>query len=262
MTVNLEVSPGERLTLEYTPEEREVLSRLDMDRIPRHVACIMDGNGRWAKARLKERVFGHQTARATVREVVETCRDIGIEFLTLYTFSSENWRRPAHEVTALMRLLAKTMIEEREDLHRNGIRLRLLGDPTPLPPDVSREISISERLMASNRGMVLNLAINYGARQDMVRAIREIVRDASEGKLSPEQIDESLVSNRLSTAGMPDPELLIRSAGEYRISNFLLWEIAYTEIYVTDKFWPEFTRQDLMEAIIEFQGRHRKFGGL
>lgn len=251
-----------RLTLAYTASEREVIDSLNLAALPRHIACIMDGNGRWAKKQMKERLFGHQSARTTVRTIVETCRDIGIEVLTLFAFSSENWRRPQLEVLGLMRLLRQTLVEEREDLHRNSIRLKVIGEREALPPDVREEIRISEELMAPNKGMVLNLAINYGGRQDLVRAICQIARNVKAGNLEESSITEDLVSRSLSTAGLPEPDLLIRTAGEFRVSNFLLWEIAYTEISISPRLWPEFSRLELLETIREYQGRQRRFGGL
>jgi undecaprenyl diphosphate synthase len=250
------------LTLDYTAEEREVLEGLDFARLPRHVAVIMDGNGRWARRRLKERVFGHEVARGTVRMSVETCRDLGVGWLTLFAFSSENWRRPAAEVSALMRLLARTLGEEREELHRNNVRVTLIGDPAPLPVDVRRELDLCLSRTAGNGGMQLALAINYGGRQDLVQAARAIARKVAAGELVCDDITEDVVSAHLFTAGAPDPELLIRTGGEHRVSNFLLWQMAYTELSITPTLWPEFSRLELLRAIREFQDRERRFGGV
>ena len=250
------------LTLTYSPEERQVLESLDFARVPRHVACIMDGNGRWAKQRARERVFGHEVARGTVRMSVETCRDIGIGWLTLYAFSSENWKRPAAEVSALMRLLALTLAEERADLHRNNVRVRLIGDPGPLPVEVRRELDTTFALTQKNTGMVLSLAINYGGRADVVQACQKLAARVQAGELTPEGITEELLGRELYTGEAPDPDLLIRTGGDYRVSNFLLWQVAYSELYITPTLWPEFGRLDLLKAIREFQDRERRFGGV
>ncbi|MBI4864757.1 MAG: isoprenyl transferase [Candidatus Riflebacteria bacterium] len=250
------------LTLTYSAEEAQVLQSLDFEKIPVHVAAIMDGNGRWARKLLRERIFGHETARRTVRMAVETCRDLGVGFLTLFAFSSENWKRPAAEVSFLMRLLARTLAEEREDLHRNNIRLRLIGDPRPLPVEVRDEIDRSIERLGTNTGMLLSLAINYGGRHDIVQACREIARKVHDGQLSLEEITEELVNDHLYTRQIPDPELLIRTGGEYRVSNFLLWQMAYSELWITPVLWPEFQRLDLLKAIREYQDRERRFGGV
>lgn len=207
------------LTLTYSPEERQVLEALDFTRIPRHVAAIMDGNGRWAKKQAKERVFGHEVARGTVRMAVEACRDIGVGWLTLYAFSSENWKRPAGEVTALMRLLALTLAEEREDLHRNNVRVRLIGDPGPLPVEVRRELEKTFTLTRDNTGMVLSLAINYGGRADIVQACQKLAAQVKAGQLEPAAITEEMVGKLLYTGDAPDPDLLIRTGGDYRVSG-------------------------------------------
>lgn len=250
------------LTLSYTPDERAILESLDFARIPRHVACIMDGNGRWARRQARERVFGHEVARGTVRMAVETCRDIGVGFLTLYAFSSENWKRPAAEVTALMRLLALSLAEEREELHRNHVRVRLIGDPGPLPIEVKREVDATLARTKDNTGMLLSLAINYGGRADLVQAMQKLARQVMAGELAPEAITEDLIDRQLYTAGAPDPDLLIRTGGEFRVSNFLLWQVAYSELWITPTLWPEWTRAELLRAIREYQDRERRFGGV
>lgn len=250
------------LTLTYSPEERQVLEALDFTRIPRHVAAIMDGNGRWAKKQAKERVFGHEVARGTVRMAVEACRDIGVGWLTLYAFSSENWKRPAGEVTALMRLLALTLAEEREDLHRNNVRVRLIGDPGPLPVEVRRELEKTFTRTKDNTGMVLSLAINYGGRADIVQACQKLAAQVKAGQLEPAAITEEMVGKLLYTGDAPDPDLLIRTGGDYRVSNFLLWQLAYSELWITSTLWPEFPRLELLKAIRDFQDRERRFGGV
>jgi undecaprenyl diphosphate synthase len=228
--------------------------------LPRHIACIMDGNGRWARARGRTRVTGHREGVASVREITEACAEIGIEYLTLYTFSTENWQRPRAEVTALMELLVRTLRGEAERLHRNGIRLRAIGDLDRLPPRARREFDEAVALTAGNTKMTLTLALSYGSRWEITEAVRRIAQDAVDGRLSPDAITEETVSQAMLTADMPDPDLLIRTAGEMRLSNFLLWQIAYTELYVTERFWPEFRRDALMEALEAFRGRNRRFG--
>lgn len=250
------------LTLNYSADERAILESIDFARIPRHVACIMDGNGRWASKQARERVFGHEVARGTVRMAVETCRDVGVGYLTLYAFSSENWKRPQAEVSALMRLLALTLAEEREELHRNNVRVRLIGDPGPLPIEVKREIDKTIARTKDNGGMLLSLAINYGGRADLVQAAQAIARKVKAGQLEPDQITEDLVSQHLYTYDAPDPDLLIRTGGDFRVSNFLLWQVAYSELFITPTLWPEFGRGDLLKAIREFQDRERRFGGI
>lgn len=250
------------LTLTYSDEERQVLESLDFGKIPRHVAAIMDGNGRWAKKQAKERVFGHEVARGTVRMAVEACRDLGVGWLTLYAFSSENWKRPVGEVNALMRLLALTLAEERPDLHRNNVRVRLIGDPGPLPVEVKRELEKTFTLTANNSGMVLSLAINYGGRADIVQACRKLAVEVQAGKLDPTAITEEMLAQHLYTGEAPDPDLLIRTGGDYRVSNFLLWQVAYSELWITSTLWPEFPRLELLRAIRDYQDRERRFGGV
>lgn len=228
--------------------------------LPRHVACIMDGNGRWARARGRSRVTGHREGVASVREITEACAEIGIEYLTLYTFSTENWNRPRAEVTALMELLVRTLRGEAERLHKNGIRLRAIGDLARLPPRARAEFDEAVALTAGNTKMTLTLALSYGSRWEITEAVRRIAQDVAAGRLSPDDITEETVSAAMLTADMPDPDLLIRTAGEMRLSNFLLWQIAYTELYVTERFWPEFRRDALMEALDAYRRRDRRFG--
>lgn len=228
--------------------------------LPRHVACIMDGNGRWARARGKSRVSGHREGVASVREITEACAEIGIEYLTLYTFSTENWQRPRAEVSALMELLVRTLRGEADRLHRNGIRLRAIGDLSRLPPRAAREFEEAMALTAGNTKMTLTLALSYGSRWEITEAVRAIARDVAAGRLAPEAITEATVSAALGSADLPDPDLLIRTAGEMRVSNFLLWQIAYTELYVTERFWPDFRREALDEALAEYRRRDRRFG--
>jgi undecaprenyl diphosphate synthase len=236
---------------------------LDPARIPAHIAIIMDGNGRWARRRGLPRIAGHKVGVSTVRSVVEDCANLGVKALTLYAFSAENWKRPRAEVDMLWRLLRYYLRHELEDLQRNNIRLQSSGHVEALPEVAYEELMAVERATARNQGMRLNLAINYSARIDIVDAVNTVLDEARiEGRLNDLVIDEKMISRRLSTAGLPEPDLLIRTSGEMRISNFLLWQIAYAELYVTDTLWPDFNRAELLRAILDFQGRDRRFGGL
>ena len=230
--------------------------------LPRHVAIIMDGNGRWAQARGLPRIEGHRRGVATVRSVTEHCARLGIDQLTLYCLSSENWRRPAPELRFLMHLLEQYLVEERALLMRERIRLSMIGSREGLPAETIAELDRTAALCAGNDGMRLCLAINYGARGEIVAAARSLARDAVAGLVDPAAIDEELLASRLETAGMPDPDLLIRTAGEMRVSNFLLWQISYAELWVTDVTWPDFTAAHLDEALAAFAARDRRFGGL
>ena len=247
---------------DLSSEELRVLAAIDRARVPSHIACIMDGNGRWARQRTRERVFGHRMARDAVRQAVDTCHHMGVRYLTLYTFSSENWRRPKTEVFALMQLLKDTLAQEKHQLHASNVRLRVFGELSDLPDRVRAEVEDSIRLMGANTGLNLNLAINYGGRQELVRAARALASRAAAGQLDPSQISEDSLSAELYSGGMPDPELLIRTGGEQRVSNFLLWQLAYTELFVTPVLWPDFNRLLLFEAIRDYQERDRRFGGL
>jgi undecaprenyl diphosphate synthase len=228
--------------------------------LPTHIAIIMDGNGRWARERGKERVSGHHEGAASVRDVTEACAQLGIPFLTLYTFSTENWYRPVLEVDALMHLLIRTLQRERATLLENDIRLRAIGDLTKLPRACKGELDETVRATANNQRMTLSLALSYSGRWEITRAARILAERVARGELTPEQIDETLFSECLGSAGMPDPDLLIRTGGEHRISNFLLWQLAYTEMYITDRYWPAFRRDQLYDAIASFQDRERRFG--
>lgn len=228
--------------------------------IPAHVACIMDGNGRWAKSRGKTRVTGHHEGVVSVRDITESCAQVGVEHLTLYTFSTENWNRPKAEVTALMELLVRTLRREAEKLHRNGIRLHAIGDLGRLPKRGQRELQEAFDLTAGNTRMTLTLALSYGSRWEITEAVRQLAAAARDGQIDPADITEQMVSDALLTRGLPDPDLLVRTAGEMRLSNFLLWQVAYTELYVTEKFWPDFRRAELYEAIRSYQDRERRFG--
>ena len=240
----------------------ELLADVPRDRWPRHVAIIMDGNGRWAQRQELPRISGHRQGVRSVRAVTEECARIGMEQLTLYCLSSENWKRPQQEIDFLMHLLEQYMIEERATIMDNNLRVRMLGRRNNIPDQVLHELDETVKMSAANDGMWLNLAINYGGRAELVDAMRAIAHEVIRGVLSAERIDEHTITQNLYTAGTHDPDLLVRTAGEMRISNFLLWQISYAEIWVTDRCWPEFDEQALHEAILEFASRDRKYGGL
>ncbi|HUA61773.1 MAG TPA: isoprenyl transferase [Verrucomicrobiae bacterium] len=236
---------------------------IDPARLPAHIAIIMDGNGRWANRRRLPRIAGHKAGIGPVRSTVETCARLGIKVLTLYAFSVENWKRPRHEVQTLWRLLRYYLRRELPDLQKNDIRLQAIGRLDALPPQVRRELDAAVEATAQNRGLLVNLAINYGGRAEIVDAVNAILDMARlEGSLDSLKLDEDLIATSLYTASCPDPDLLIRTSGEMRISNFLLWQIAYAELYVTDTLWPDFTRTDLLQAVLEYQKRDRRYGGL
>jgi undecaprenyl diphosphate synthase len=235
---------------------------LDPDRLPAHVAVIMDGNGRWARQRGLPRVQGHAQGVKSVRATVEECCRLGVSQLTLYCLSSENWKRPQMELDFQMALLEQYLIEERNEIIEQNIRFSVIGRRGDLPEPVLREIDENIRLTRDNTGMGLCLAINYGGRTELIDAVRGLAEQVRDGKLRPEQIDEAVISNALYTAGMPDPDLLIRTAGELRISNFLLWQISYAELWVTERCWPDFDPPTLRQAFLDFARRERRFGGL
>ncbi len=232
----------------------------DLKMLPTHVAIIMDGNGRWAKKRLMNRIRGHEQGSNTVRSIVTASREIGIKILTLYAFSTENWARPEAEVKALMVLLKKFIVAEREDLQKNNIRLNVIGQKHRLPPDVRQELDAALELTGNNEQMILNLALSYGSREEITRAVQKIAIKIASKDIRPDDITEDLVSAHLYTSGMPDPDLIIRTSGEYRLSNFLLWQAAYSEIYITDTLWPDFTRDEFIEILKNYQNRDRRFG--
>lgn len=233
---------------------------IDVNRMPQHIAVIMDGNGRWAKERGKNRLFGHSNGVKAVRETAEGCAELGVKYLTVYAFSTENWNRPILEVTGLMDLLLKTIKAEITTLQKNDIRLRTIGDVDALPASTARTLREAMDATANNKRMDLILALNYSGKSDLVRAVKQITLDVQQGKKTLHDINEQLISESLFTAGLPDPELMIRTSGEQRISNFLLWQLAYSEFYFTEKFWPEFDREELYKAIITYQNRERRFG--
>ena len=236
------------------------MTNLDPEKLPKHVAAIMDGNGRWAKKRMMNRVKGHEEGTESVRVIVRTSRKLGIKYLTLYAFSEENWKRPRHEITALMGILKRFLKSELPEMMNNGIRLRAIGSIEKLPDDAKKVLFDTIEKTSSNNDMLLSLALSYGSRQEITRAVKEIAMKVKSGGIEPEHINEETIGNYLYTSGIPDPDLLIRTSGEYRISNFLLWQIAYTEIYVTPTLWPDFREEEYLTALLDFQNRERRFG--
>ncbi len=230
--------------------------------LPNHIAIIMDGNGRWAKTKGRLRIFGHESGAESVREITRECARIGVKRLTLYAFSEENWKRPPIEIAFLMKLIKRYLIDERPEIGDNNIRFTAVGRLEKLPADVRRELAETKRLSAANTGMVLALALSYGARQEIADAARRIAEEAKAGRLDPANVDEAAIAKHLYDPDAMDVDLLIRTGGDLRISNFLLWQISYAELWVTPKFWPEFHKPDLHEAILEFNRRERRFGGL
>lgn len=236
-----------------------VKDKIQRDKLPQHVAIIMDGNGRWAKKLGNIRLFGHNAGVKSVREVTEASAELGIKYLTLYAFSTENWNRPQAEVQGLMSLLAKTLAEELATFARNNIRLKVIGGEG-LPQNVRNSLAEAEKNTQDNTGLTLVLALSYSSRWEITKAMTDIARKVENGELKSDEIDQETISQHMSTHFMPDPELLIRTSGEYRISNFLLWQIAYSELYFTDILWPDFKKEDFYEALVDYQNRERRFG--
>ena len=232
----------------------------DLSKLPSHIAIIMDGNGRWAKQRLMNRINGHEKGADAVRRIVRTCREIGIKILTLYAFSTENWQRPKAEVTALMDLLKRFLKSESKEMHENNVRLNTIGQTHRMPKGVRDLLQQNMEMTASNTGLMLNLALSYGGRAEIVDMVKQVATHVKKGRLEPTAITPEIVADNLYTRGMCDPDLLIRTGGDMRVSNFLLWQIAYTEIFVTDTLWPEFSRQEFMAILADFQKRERRFG--
>lgn len=233
---------------------------IDKSRIPEHIAIIMDGNGRWAKKKGALRIFGHQNAVKSVRDVIEAGTELSVKYITLYAFSTENWSRPKEEVNALMELLVSTLRSEVNELHKNNIRLFTIGNMADLPEKCQQQLQESKDITAKNTGLTLVLALSYSGRWEIVEAIKKISTQVKQGLLLPEEINEEVVTRSLTTSSIPDPELLIRTSGEMRISNFLLWQIAYSELYITEVLWPDFRKKHLYEAIVDYQKRERRFG--
>ncbi len=233
---------------------------IDNSKIPHHIAIIMDGNGRWAKQRGTQRVFGHKNGVKAVRNATEAAAELGIKYLTLYAFSTENWKRPKMEVDALMSLLIGTINSETDELIKNNVRLGTIGDISSLPPKVQKELKEAIKKTSKCSGLNLILALSYSSRSEIIRAVNKIMTDTKKGKFTKDEINETLFTKYLDTAGIPDPELMIRTSGELRISNFLLWQLAYSELYFTPVLWPDFSKDDLYAAIIDYQKRERRFG--
>lgn len=237
-----------------------LLDQIDKTRLPLHIAIIMDGNGRWALKKGFNRIFGHQQALNAVREITEAASELGIQYLTLYTFSMENWDRPSDEINALMELLANSIEKETPSLHKNNVRLMAIGDEERLPLEAQKKLNKSIELTSNNTGLTLILALSYSARWEIVHAAKSLCKEVTTNLLSIESIDEEIFASHLTTKNIPDPDLLIRTSGEIRISNFLLWQLAYSELYFTETLWPDFTKEDLYKAIFEYQTRERRFG--
>lgn len=238
----------------------DLKEQIDKARVPEHIAIIMDGNGRWAKKHGEMRLFGHNSGVGAVREALNAAAEIGVNYLTLYTFSTENWNRPQEEVDGLMNLMVQTIANEVEELDKNNVVLKTIGEENGLPDDCRVSLQEAKKRLSTNTGIKLILAFNYSARWEMIEATKNIASAVKSGSLDVEDIDDECISMALSTKGIPDPELLIRTSGEYRISNFLLWQIAYAELYFTETLWPDFNKKDLYEAVINYQSRERRFG--
>ena len=237
-----------------------MLDLIDSKKLPRHIAIIMDGNGRWAQEQGQDRLFGHFHGVESVRNIVEGCSDLGIQYLTLYTFSTENWDRPQHEVNGLMELMAETIRKEVPLLNKNNIHLHVIGDLKLLPEYAMKELNEAIEMTSANTGLNLILAMSYSSRWELVNAVKKIALDVKEGKIQPEEVDQILLEKYLVTSDFPDPELMIRTSGEFRISNFLLYQLAYAELYFTNTRWPDFRKENLYEAIVDFQKRERRYG--
>ena len=235
---------------------------INLDKVPAHIAIIMDGNGRWAKSRFMPRTYGHKVGVETIRKVVKECSRLGVKYLTLYAFSTENWKRPKEEVSALMGLLVKYLRNELEELHKNNVKILTIGDISKLPEACIEELALAKEKTKDNTGLVMSLALNYGGRNDLVNAVKNISKDLVDGKISLDDIDDNLISSHLSTNESPDPDLVVRTSGEQRLSNFLLWELAYSEFYFTDIHWPDFDEKELQKAIFAYQSRDRRFGAI
>jgi len=241
--------------------DRELLGELDVPSVPAHVAIIMDGNGRWASKRGLPRIAGHRAGVKAIRETIAAAIELGVKVLTIYTFSSENWNRPADEVSGLMGLFVEVLERETDSLDKLGVKVLIIGSPEGVPEKTMAAFRRSEERTANNTTMTLAVALNYGGRAEITRATRAIAEDVAAGRIAPAEVDDALIEGYLFTAGIPDPDLVIRTSGEMRISNFLLWQIAYSELWVTSVLWPDFSRHDLLRAVVDYQRRDRRFGG-
>ncbi len=251
--------------LNFFKGEKETIDNnieIDMENIPKHIAIIMDGNGRWAKKRKLPRTMGHKAGVETIRRVLKEADKLGVKYMTLYAFSTENWKRPKDEVNALMKLLIQYLRQEINELHKNGVKINVLGDISKLPLECQKEINSSVIKTENNVGITMNIALNYGGRDEIIRATKLIVEDILSGKIKKEDIDDKIFEEHLYTKGIPDPDIIIRPSGEQRLSNFLLWQCAYSEFWYSDICWPDFKEEDLRKAIYDFQNRDRRFGGI
>ncbi len=239
---------------------RELMQELKKDRVPKHVAIIMDGNGRWARKHHKKRIFGHKKGVETVRKIVEVSAEVGIKYLTIYAFSTENWRRSKNEVNYLLKLILDSLLKEIDELIKNNVVIRFIGTREKLPGDYNKKVYETCKLSWNNTGLNLNVAMNYGGRREIIDAVKKIISDVKAGKIEEDDINEDLFSDYLYTAGMPDPDLVIRTSGELRLSNYLVWQTAYSEFWFTDILWPDFTKADFVRAILDYQSRERRFG--
>jgi undecaprenyl diphosphate synthase len=246
--------------LKVKKEEKNYL--LDNNKIPAHIAIIMDGNGRWAKKRNLPRAFGHRAGVETIRNIVKECNRLGVKYLTLYSFSTENWKRPQDEVNSLMKLLVEYLKNEIEELNSNGVVVNHIGDISKLPENCQTELKRAYQITKNNQGVTLNIAVNYGGRDEILHAVKNIIHDVMQGKLKENDVNQELISTYLYTSKMPDPDLIIRPSGELRVSNFLLWQCAYSEFWYSNIYWPDFTIKDLHKAIYDYQNRDRRYGGL
>ncbi|MFZ5634816.1 MAG: isoprenyl transferase [Bacillota bacterium] len=247
---------------EADENEEKLKARLDPSRLPRHVAIIMDGNGRWARRRGMPRAYGHRAGVESLRDVVRVSAEIGLKVLTVYAFSTENWKRPQEEIDTLMDLLVEYLHREIDELYANNVRVRAIGKIEELPAHSREAVYVAHEKTRNCTGLNFNIALNYGGRAELVEAVRAICAKVARNELSPDDINQEVISRHLYTAGQPDPDLLIRPSGDYRVSNFLLWQLAYTEFWLTDLMWPDFRRIHLIQALVDFQNRHRRFGGL
>ena len=241
---------------------QELMARIDKSRVPQHIAVIMDGNGRWAKKRLQNRLYGHRHGAEAVRKTIEGCHELGVKYLTLYTFSTENWNRPKTEITGLFKLIINTLLKEFDELIKNNVKLKLIGSRKNLDNSFVDQIEQACARSSENTGLTVLIAINYGSRREILDAVEQIVEDRISGKITKLDITEDIFSSYLYTAGVPDPELLIRTSGEMRLSNYLLWQNAYTELWFTEELWPDFNKELLMQAVIDYQNRDRRFGAV
>jgi len=248
--------------IEPNSAEAKLLAEIDPTRVPAHIAVIMDGNGRWAKKQGRPRIFGHRAGAGSVRAVIDTCTRLGVKAVTLYAFSTENWKRPESEIKGLMRMLIRYIRSDLKEVHKNNIKFQAIGHIAGLPAEVQAEIAKAEKLTAENTAMVMNIALNYGGRAEIVEACRLAAADIAGANRAPAEISETDIEKHLYTYGLPDVDLLIRTSGEFRISNFLLWQLAYSEIYVTPTLFPDFRRPQIFEAVLDYQKRDRRFGGI